>query len=148
MNCCGECIAVTPLSPISRMKKIVIDKSFLDGAPAIQVRELVEHYEVLVIESLFYELMTTEDDRRKKAFTKLPQEARTFTLVPNVGTLLRYEIKERQPCGNLDNCCIEGNHQFHEGLRDGSYVPGGQVLEDLKEWEVHVESATQRFLNW
>lgn len=129
------------------MQKIVIDKSFLDGAPGEQVREVLARYRTLVIEPLFYELMTTASQKKQKAFSKLPREAGAFTLIPNVGTLLRYELEKCEPCGYLDDCSIEGQHIFHEGLRDGTYVPEGQVLTDLKEWEAHTAAATQFFLN-
>lgn len=128
-------------------QKLVIDKSFLDGASTTQVRDVVARYHALVIEPLFYELMTTEKpDMQRKAFAKFPPEPGSFSLIPNIGTLLRNELERREPLRRLEGCAIEGVHKFNDGLRDGNYVPNGQVLEDLQAWEAEVVGSTQTFL--
>ena len=72
------------------MREIVIDKSFLDGAPRSQIRELFSTHKAFVIESLFFELMTTDVKSKVRCFSKLPEQPHSFALIPNIGTLLRF----------------------------------------------------------
>jgi hypothetical protein len=129
-------------------KKLLLTRVFSMVRLGQQVRAVLARYQALVVEPLFYELMTTTSDMKQKAFSKLPREAGAFSLIPNVGTLLRYELEKRVPCARLEDCSIKGEHVFHEGLRDGTYLPEGQVLTDLKEWEIQTDAATQIFLSW
>ena len=56
------------------MREIVVDKSFLDGAPALQIRELFTSHKALIIEPLFLELMTTKAKSQVRCFSKVPEE--------------------------------------------------------------------------
>jgi len=129
------------------MQKIVLDKSFLDGASGHQVRDVLAQHHALVIEPLFYELMTTDHPvRQSRAFNKFPHDAGAFTLIPNMGTLLRYEFEQKKAVDSLDACAIEGRHIFNEALRDGSYVPTDQVRDDILSWQAEVDRATDTFV--
>lgn len=129
------------------MQKIVLDKSFLDGASGHQVRDVLVQHHALVIEPLFYELMTTDHPvRQSRAFNKFPREAGAFTLIPNMGTLLCYEFEKKKAVNTLDACAIKGRHIFNEALRDGSYVPTDRVRNDILNWQAEVERATDTFV--
>lgn len=129
------------------MQKIVLDKSFLDGASGHQVREVLARHDGLIIEPLFYELMTTDEPiRQRRAFNKFPREAGAFTLIPNMGTFLRHEFEQQQAMDSSSVCAIEGKHIFNEALRDGSYVPTDQVRDDILSWQAEVDRATDIFL--
>lgn len=43
------------------MQELVVDKSFIDASGVAAVSELCERYQVLMIEELFFELITTSD---------------------------------------------------------------------------------------
>lgn len=146
MRAASNARALNPLLA-TNMQKIVLDKSFLDGANGHQVREVIAQHQALIIEPLFYELMTTElPVRQRRAFDKLPREAGAFTLIPNMGTLLRFEYEHQQAVDTLDACAVEGKHIFNEGLRDGTYVPNEQVRSDIQQWETEVGVATDTFV--
>ena len=125
---------------------IVIDKSFLDGAPTVQVHSLCKEARVLFSESLFFELMTTSNESQKRCFSKLPVMPNPVKLIPNVGTLLRYELENGASCTPLVQHAISENFQFHDKLRQGTYVPEKDVLQNLKEWESEVRTDTEEFL--
>jgi hypothetical protein len=73
------------------MQYIVLDKSYLQGATSRQVQSLCENNVVLMIETLFYELLSTDEEQRAQCFRKLPGE-NPVELLPRPGPLFRYEI--------------------------------------------------------
>lgn len=128
------------------MRELVVDKSFLDGAPGTQVRDVFACYNAIIIETLFYELMTTGVKSQVRCFSKMPECPSSFALIPNVGTLLRYELEERKPCLPLHDRRIDGAYIFNAKLRDGTYTPDVHVVAELEEWKTHVEAETRAFL--
>jgi hypothetical protein len=125
---------------------IVIDKSFLDGAPTDEVTRLCKEDVVLFSESLFFELMTTSEKSQKRCFSKFPEGPNPVKLIPNVGTLLRYEIENQAQCRPLVQHALVENFQFNEKLRQGTYVAEGEVLHSLTEWKDQVKTDTEDFL--
>lgn len=125
---------------------IVIDKSFLDGASINKVRRLCEENIVFFSESLLFELMTTSEESQKRCFSKFPEGSNPVKLIPNVGTLLRYEIENLKRCTPLHKHVLADDFQFNEKLRQGTFVFQGDVLESLREWKVQVKSETEDFL--
>jgi hypothetical protein len=73
------------------MQCVVLDKSYLQGATSHEVRSLCEDNVVLMIETLFYELLTADEEERAWCFRKLPGE-NPVALLPRPGPLIRYEI--------------------------------------------------------
>lgn len=128
------------------MAELVFDKSFLDGAPQHLVSDACAEHNVLCSESLFFELMTTDSKSQVRCFSKLPHRSNSFALIPNVGTLLRFEMENHKPCIPLFDRRIEGAYVFNAKLRDGTYVPQGDVLETLNAWRAQVAADTQSFL--
>ena len=128
------------------MHEIVVDKSFLDGAPGTQVLDVFAKNKALIIESLFFELMTTDAISQIRCFSKVPEHPNSFALIPNVGTLLRYELENRRPCLPLHDRRIEGTYIFNAKLRNGTYIPDVNVLAQLEEWQTKIEADTRAFL--
>ena len=125
---------------------LVLDKSYLDGAPTASVRELCAQQNVLCCETLFYELMTTNPQSQIRCFSKLPEEPGSFALLPNVGTLLRFEMERKAPCGPIENHVLSGTYSFNEKLRLGTYQPPPEVQKTLDEWKVQVHDDAKSFL--
>jgi hypothetical protein len=128
------------------MTELVLDKSFLDGASHQLVSEACVAHRALCTESLFFELMTTKPESQVRCFAKLPDRPHSFVLIPNVGTLLRFEVENRKPCVPLFDRRIEGAYVFNPKLRDGTHVPEGEVLETLNTWRAQVAEDTKSFL--
>jgi len=128
------------------MMEIVLDKDFLDGAPTEQVRRLCDHNVVLFSETLLFELMTTSEKSQKRCFSKLPEVENPVTLIPNVGTLLRYELENGVACAPLVERAINEEFKFNEKLREGKFVAEGDVKQSLEEWQKQVKEDTENFL--
>lgn len=125
---------------------IVLDKSYLDGASTQAVHALCNDHDVLVSDELFFELMTTCPKSQQRCFSKLPEKNNPISLIPNVGTLLRYEMEHQRPCIPVARHRISDTFQFNSKLRDGSFVLEGQVRNDLEAWKKTVADDTHRFI--
>jgi hypothetical protein len=98
--------------------KIVLDKSYLQGARTEQVISLCMENNVLMPEALFYELLTTTVAKRTACFAKLPDVDNPVVLIPNVGTIMRFEVNNKVPCKHLTKLSIDVQYKFNKGLRN------------------------------
>ena len=128
------------------MGEIVIDKSYLDGAPASSVQHLCDHHVLLMPHVLFFELMTTSKESQKRCFGKLPNCHNPLTLIPDIRLLLRFEREHRSPCVPLSQHHFVGDYLFNRNLRDGTFVFEGKDLQYLNEWQTQVKNDTQDFI--
>ncbi len=119
--------------------EIVIDKSFLEGASASEFQALCSDYKVLFIESLFYELLTTKEEKRIRCFKKFPPGDAPVFRVPCIGTLLRYEIMHKSPAGSPWTHRIEKPFSFNRGLCLPGYRPPQDQVHALEEWSAEVD---------
>lgn len=90
--------------------------------------------------------MTTSGRSQIRCFSKLPAVPGSISLLPNIGELLRAEMKDKSPCGGLEKYVIEGKHLFNRQLRTGSYLPPAIVRKTLQEWRTQVDLETREFL--
>lgn len=127
-------------------KSVILDKSFLDGASTQSVRNLCNDFDVLLSEELFFELITTRPESQKRCFSKFPDQTNPVLLVPNVGSLLRFEMEQQEPCTPVTRHKIPGTFQFNAKLRDGNFVFEGQVLQDLENWKKTTAEDTLNFI--
>lgn len=125
---------------------IVLDKSYLDGAPTQAVMALCDEYEALMPEELFYELITTRPESQKRCFSKLPDRVNPVLLVPSIGTLLRAEMEHQAACTPIEAHRGTEDYEFNRKLREGTYVPEGDVLRNLEEWKASIADDTKGFI--
>jgi hypothetical protein len=128
------------------MRELVVDKSYLDGLNPAAVNELCSKYQVLMTEELFFELITTDDQKRLRAFRKLPDRVDPVSLIPNVGTLLRYEQRSGKPSAPLHQHRISESFRFNARLRDGTFKFEGSYADELSNFRQQVESSTRGFI--
>lgn len=130
------------------MAEIVLDKSYLDGASSSAIAALCDTYQVLFPEQLLFELLTTRLESQRRCFGKFPDQdqVNAVALIPNVGSLMRFEATSGQPCVPLFARRIEVDFVFNRKLREGTYVPEGQVLQDLSQWQHEVQEDAKDFL--
>lgn len=128
------------------MQEIIVDKSFLDGSKTSSIEELCRAHHVLMTEELFFELITTDHEKQRRAFWKLPDTANPVSLIPNVGTLLRFESENVRPSTPLLQHRIEESFQFNSGLRDGTFVFQGTYNDELASLRKDTKERTQRFI--
>jgi len=125
---------------------VVLDKSFLDGAPTASVQSLCDNYSVLLTEELFYELITTRRESRRRCFAKFPDRTDPVCLIPSVGFLLTFEREHHAASTPVAQHRIEEAFQFNKKLRDGSYVLEGEVLASTENWQAQVRRDTNDFI--
>ena len=90
--------SIAPTGPLDR-PAVVLDKSFLRAASNRQLLGLFARFEVVVPQSLIFEILTassTED--RVFCAERLRFSGQEFRIVETTGTLLRFEIEHQKPC--------------------------------------------------
>lgn len=125
---------------------VMLDKSYLDGASTQAVRALCNDCDVLMSDELFFELITTRPESQQRCFSKLPDRTNPVALIPNVGSLLRYEMERQEACTPVARHRIPEAFQFNAKLRNGTFVFEGQVLQDLEAWKKRTAEDTRGFI--
>ena len=120
--------------------ELIIDKSFLDGASPEEMSELCRDYFVIMPYELFFELMTTRDESRRRCFNNLGDSANPVALLAEIGELLTYESDTKICCTPLSERCLSVNYQFNRGLRDGTFQFSGDVLEERDRLTVQFQN--------
>lgn len=113
---------------------IVVDKSYLRGATRDEVRSLFQRVKALMPEDLFFELLTGDLETRTKCFRKLPKRHNPLELLPNVGTLLRYEVESQRCCSPILAHRIRITYEFNRQLAEGSFVLTEEQVAGVEEW--------------
>jgi len=124
---------------------IVLDKSYLQAASTGKIQSLCLENNVLMPESLLYELLTTTfNEERTACFHKFPDTYDPVMLIPNVGTILRYEVKNRVPCNPVSQLAIGKGGRFNKKLRNGDYIlPKDKVDNWMKRIRDEIEEFKQ-----
>ncbi|MBW2739316.1 MAG: hypothetical protein JRE64_10825 [Deltaproteobacteria bacterium] len=102
------------------MSYVILDKSFLDAANKEEFTSLCNEHTVLMTDVLFHELVTTRKKSRQYCFNKFPSKTNPVELIPNIGTLLRYELETHKQCTPFDRR-IKAVFKFNDKLRDGTF---------------------------
>lgn len=123
---------------------IVLDKSYLEGAPTRVVRALCAQRTVIFPETLLFELLTTDNDPAA-SFRKLPNRDNPVRLLSNCKALLDYETAHNQACGPLQQHFIKEGFRFNQRLS----IPGSPIFEVneamIAEWKAAVEQSSSAF---
>ena len=126
--------------------ELIVDKSFLDAASREEISEICERYHVMMPDILFFELITTREESRRRCFAKLPDADDPMSLLQGIGELLRYEIATKQPCVPLSEKCLRLIYRFNPHLRDGTFRFAGEALEERDRQKAQIEKDTQNFV--
>jgi hypothetical protein len=127
------------------MAQVVIDKSFLYHKGPSEVAKLCEQTVVVMPDSLFYELITTDKDSLQRCFERLPNRRNPVMLVA-LGLLLHYEMEKGHPYGGLAEHAINEDYVINVGLREGTFVFKEKIDEARKQWQDRVKKETQNFI--
>jgi len=115
---------------------VVLDKNFLQGMSRKEVLDLSASHRLLMPGALFYELLTTSVEARRKCFGKLPQSDNPVLLVDHVGLLLKYELRHARPCKKPSGHRYQIRFRFNEGLlAEGYELPEQARLAITQETE-------------
>lgn len=125
--------------------KVVLDKSYLQGASGKDINDLCITENVLMPESLFYELLTTEPEVRANCFKKIPQIDNPLTLVPHVGTIIRFEIQNKRPCLNIEDVSLNIRYQFNRRLVSPDFKLTPEQEKSIYEWRNDIRLRMEGF---
>ncbi|MFQ5853771.1 MAG: hypothetical protein ACE5JU_24695 [Candidatus Binatia bacterium] len=123
--------------------QVVIDKSYLQGASADKLRNLCAEHTVLFIETLLYELLTTEEEAvRRACFAKFPELNDNVVLIPRTGPLFRHEIEHQRPASPLTDHGVQATFQ---DLVTGVFSRPLDQQPALAEWRLKVQREVETF---
>lgn len=125
---------------------VVLDKNFLQGAPANAAMELARGYRLVMPGALFYELLTTSAEVRKRCFAKLPQTENPVVLVDHIGVLLSHESATGKPSGKPSGHRIDFSFRFNERLLAEDYELPEEAKTALEEQTKDVESDVRQLI--
>lgn len=129
------------------MAEIILDKSYLDAASPAQIKSLCADHKVLMPDVLFYELTTTDEASKSRCFNKFPAKANPVELIPNVGTLLRYELSKHRAGTPLYDRREKVVFDFHNLLRTGTFQFTPEQVKARQNQEELVEHDTPNFFD-
>jgi len=128
------------------MTNIVVDKSFLQGASGVRIRELAQNNRILMSDALFYELLTTRPEARTQCFAKFPNVQNPVDLINHAGILMRREIETGQPSGKPSLHKEDMNFIFNSALLDLEYRPPTDAQKAIGEETERLKDSVQSFL--
>ena len=120
---------------------LVLDKSFLQGASKKFIEKLCSHHQVIMPEVLLMEILTTDEKDMHSCIAKFPNTVNPVNLIPNVGTLIRYEVINKKPCTPIESQFI--NETF---ILNKNFVLSQEQLSILSNWEDEVSTDSFRFI--
>lgn len=127
---------------------VVLDKSYLEAKGRDHIRQLCQDHQVLMVETLFLELLTTSDPKfRAACFRKFPPGENPVELIENVGSLLRYETEKRAPASPILDRRIPIRFVFNDKMGAGTFSFSSEQHSDLNEWEAQIEEDGSRLKN-
>lgn len=103
------------------MAVIVLDKCFLQAASWQTVCKLAEDHDLVVTGSLFHELLTGDQEARRRVFAKFPRRDNPVRLLDNVSSLLTHEDKTHTPAGDILNHTVGISFRFNPRLKEAGY---------------------------
>jgi len=110
---------------------IILDKSFVQGSKASDIAQLSAKGRGLMPDVLFFEMLSSDEPGRSRCFKKFPGE-NPVTIVPNVGTLLAYEVEHGRASDRPSLHALETRYQFNPLLAKGSYNLPPEATEVLE----------------
>jgi len=81
---------------------VVLDKSYLQGSSKNEIHQMCTQHQLIMSEVLFLEILSTKTENMVKCFKKIPEIESPVALVPNVGSLIRYETEKNRPCSSIE----------------------------------------------
>lgn len=121
---------------------LVLDKCFLQGAKTECIRDLSTKHELIMPEILLMEILTTENEEdKRKCIAKFQHEENPVNLIPNVGTLIRYEAQNHKSCTPIERYFF--NERF---VLNADFILSEEQLSTLEKWKCEIYSDSLKFI--
>lgn len=134
------------LPPAHNRPGVILDKNFLQGVPARLILELAGSRQLVMPGALFYELLTTDPEVRRKCFAKLPLGENPVMLVDHIGVLLRKEIDTKRPAGLPSDHRLNFRFCFNRALSDADYRLPAEASEAVRDLERDIAADVNRLV--
>lgn len=123
---------------MNAMSGIILDKSYLQGAPKSSFDAISSAHRVLMPDVLFYEMLSSDEPGRSQCFAKLPQTANPIPITPHVGALLSIELATHRPAGAPSQHLLDIDFRFNPGLSTQQYDFSEADIAVCKEIETEL----------
>jgi len=124
---------------------VVIDKSFLQGAPKDTLQLLFDNHRVLMTSVNFLELLTTSSTERARCFKRLPKSENPVALVEPLDLILRWEVENQQPLSNIDHVIRGEQFHFNSGLVNENFQMEEEQTNFTEYLKRNVATQTNEF---
>lgn len=119
-------------------KKLVLDKSYLQGYNKKHILDLCKNYKLLITNTLTYEILKDEE-MRASLFSKIPPAPKYSEYIPSVSQLIQLEIENCEECGRPSRHIVKRDYSSIRRLRNPHMV--------LHQSEVDASKAEREFLS-
>jgi hypothetical protein len=126
--------------------RIVLDKSFLQSVSARRVLELHASNCLVMTDSLFYELITTDAKARARCFAKFPQIENPVRLVSHIGPMLLHEQRTKTKACDFLDYEIKQRFKFNPCLQNTDYNLPPESEQSTKEETDYVSKSIVRYI--
>lgn len=133
------------LAVFMNSSKIVIDKSYLHGGPKDELADIFSEYRVVMSEALFFELMTTTEQKRARCFKRIPLAMNPVLLLPDIAPLLKWEVENRAPLLDVEIVAINERFKLNGELTDEEFRLEPTESVYLHDWKQRVEIEVEKF---
>jgi len=107
---------------------VVIDKSFLQGAPEDILQLLFNNHRVLMCAVNFYELLTTKPFKRARCFQRLPNGQNPASLVEPSDCIWQWEVENQRPLLGIQHAIRQEPFHFNSGLNNEIFRAHGVIV--------------------
>lgn len=125
---------------------VVLDKNYLQGCRREQIVALSETHRLVMSGALFYELITTSEEQRRRCFAKLPRADNPVELVDHVGELMRRELETGKACGKPSANTLGIRFRFNPNLLQDDYRLPDEALEALQQEALDLANERERLI--
>lgn len=125
---------------------IVLDKCYLQGSSKDEIHQMCSQHQIIMPKVLLFEILTTKTENMVKCFQKFPKTENPVALVPNVGTLIRYETKNDKQCSPIESQFLKVRYKFNENLAKGQFTFTEEQNNVLDEWKKRTTEDTAGFI--
>jgi len=122
---------------------IVVDKDYVCGASSVSIRKLCKEHTVIFLETLLYELLTTEPHESAMCFSKFPDTKNAVVIIPCAGPLLRYEMAYHKAACPLIDHRLKMDFPFDPVVSTGSL--SSQQTAMLSQWQQEIQREVETF---
>jgi hypothetical protein len=123
------------------MADILIDKSWVHGASVSALTNVAARHRLLMPEALFYEILTTKDEERRRCFGRLSMIESSISLLCGIPDLFRYEAATGKPAVPLRERCIGPSISFHPEAGKSGYPFSAEQIAVIEAERTEREGA-------